>query len=422
MLRIIREEDEMQAFQYRDEDIDARRKALRKAVDEHARMEMEMVKDLVIVDSVLYKRSNDKLCYVVPKCMRKSLVVRFHDYSGHQGLELMSRKYYFRVYRTPQERKTGATDADHHPPGVRRRRQGAASTPTDLAIPRGPETAELLASRADALTITGAERPCLDAADNCVTYGTQRIFSTVWRLTRLDTSPPPRTPLPPALPRLGPSSLQSAITRSADITATNEIEQFSEKNEQYDPNHENRHVDTIKTILDKQQKMKARYDSNRDLKLNFAVRDLVFLKVNPLTGHWRLNKAAVQESRSIGRDGNCNRESENRVDQRFGWIQDSGGSEIRVDPRFGRVRESGGSENRAGPRFGWIRDSGGSENRVDPRFGRVQDSDGSEIRAGPRFGWIRDSGGSENRVDPRIGRVQDSGGSEIRAGPRIGWI
>uniref|UniRef100_A0ABD2W9U9 Integrase zinc-binding domain-containing protein n=1 Tax=Trichogramma kaykai TaxID=54128 RepID=A0ABD2W9U9_9HYME len=99
MLRIIREEDEMQAFQYRDEDIDARRKALRKAVDEHARMEMEMVKDLVIVDSVLYKRSNDKLCYVVPKCMRKSLVVRFHDYSGHQGLELMSRKYYFRGMR-----------------------------------------------------------------------------------------------------------------------------------------------------------------------------------------------------------------------------------------------------------------------------------------------------------------------------------
>uniref|UniRef100_A0ABD2W2A5 Uncharacterized protein n=1 Tax=Trichogramma kaykai TaxID=54128 RepID=A0ABD2W2A5_9HYME len=40
----------------------------------------------------------------------------------------------------------------------------------------------------------------------------------VWRLIRLDTPPPPRTP------RLGPSSLQSAIKRSADTTAANEIE------------------------------------------------------------------------------------------------------------------------------------------------------------------------------------------------------
>ncbi|KAL7304381.1 hypothetical protein TKK_0003180 [Trichogramma kaykai] len=100
---IIREEDEMRAFQYRDEDIDARRKSLRKAVDERTRIEKEMIKDLVIVDGVLYKRSNGKLCYVVPKCMRKSLAVRFHDYSGHQGLErtleLMARKYYFRGMR-----------------------------------------------------------------------------------------------------------------------------------------------------------------------------------------------------------------------------------------------------------------------------------------------------------------------------------
>ncbi|KAL7304382.1 hypothetical protein TKK_0003181 [Trichogramma kaykai] len=59
------------------------------------------------------------------------------------------------------------------------------------------------------------------------------------------------------------------------------LREFFEQSEQYNPNHENRHVETIKTILDAQQKMKARYDSNRDLKSNFAVGDLVFFKVNP---------------------------------------------------------------------------------------------------------------------------------------------
>ncbi|CAB0041770.1 unnamed protein product [Trichogramma brassicae] len=79
--------------------------------------------------------------------------------------------------RTLRGRKTGAAAIDHHLPGVRRRRQGAASTPADPVTSRGPETAELAASRADAPTITGAECSCLDAADNCaVEWSEKHMF------------------------------------------------------------------------------------------------------------------------------------------------------------------------------------------------------------------------------------------------------
>ncbi|CAB0037714.1 unnamed protein product [Trichogramma brassicae] len=100
---IFRESDEIIAFQYKDEEIAARRDILAKPRNERSRIEKEMVKDLVVTDGILYKNHNEKLCYVVPRSMRKSLVVRFHDYNGHQGvertLELMSRKYYFRGMR-----------------------------------------------------------------------------------------------------------------------------------------------------------------------------------------------------------------------------------------------------------------------------------------------------------------------------------
>ncbi|KAL7296474.1 hypothetical protein TKK_0010479 [Trichogramma kaykai] len=82
---IIRESDEILTFQYKDEEIAARRDILTKPRNERSRMEKEMVKVLVITDGILYKNHNEKLCYFVPRSMRKSLVVRFHDYGGHQG-------------------------------------------------------------------------------------------------------------------------------------------------------------------------------------------------------------------------------------------------------------------------------------------------------------------------------------------------
>ncbi|KAL7288848.1 hypothetical protein TKK_0016820 [Trichogramma kaykai] len=80
-------------------------------------------------------------------------------------------------------------------------------------------------SIADTPTITGAERPCLDAADNCAAYGTQRISSTGVAIDTPGHAASTADSAPrPALPRLGPSSLQSAIKWSADTTAANEIE------------------------------------------------------------------------------------------------------------------------------------------------------------------------------------------------------
>ncbi|CAB0041872.1 unnamed protein product [Trichogramma brassicae] len=96
---IIDDNQEILAFQFRDEEIEAKRKILNKPASQRSRDEKESVKDFEISSGVLYKRIGDKLRYVVPKCMRKSLAVRYHDYGGHQGVartfELMSRRYYF---------------------------------------------------------------------------------------------------------------------------------------------------------------------------------------------------------------------------------------------------------------------------------------------------------------------------------------
>ncbi|CAB0034808.1 unnamed protein product, partial [Trichogramma brassicae] len=97
---IIDDNQEILAFQFRDEEIEAKRKILNKPASQRSRRdEKESVKDFEISSGVLYKRIGDKLRYVVPKCMRKSLAVRYHDYGGHQGVartfELMSRRYYF---------------------------------------------------------------------------------------------------------------------------------------------------------------------------------------------------------------------------------------------------------------------------------------------------------------------------------------
>uniref|UniRef100_A0ABD2W148 DDE Tnp4 domain-containing protein n=1 Tax=Trichogramma kaykai TaxID=54128 RepID=A0ABD2W148_9HYME len=68
----------------------------------------------------------------------------------------------------------------------------------------------------------------------------------LWRLTSVGTPPPPRTP------RLGPSSLQSAITRSGDTTAANEIER-AQRSDDLLANAESwsqyKHHKTIKVLI-----------------------------------------------------------------------------------------------------------------------------------------------------------------------------
>lgn len=99
VFNIIEESEEVLAFQFNDEELKQKQSILKKPARERTRIEKDLVKDFQLVNGILYKKSNENLCYVVPKGMRKSLVVRYHDLNGHQGVErtfeLMSRKYYF---------------------------------------------------------------------------------------------------------------------------------------------------------------------------------------------------------------------------------------------------------------------------------------------------------------------------------------
>ena len=57
------------------------------------------VRDFKLKNGILYKCWNDKLLYVVPNTMRKSLLVRFHDGNGHPAIDrtlsLILQRYYF---------------------------------------------------------------------------------------------------------------------------------------------------------------------------------------------------------------------------------------------------------------------------------------------------------------------------------------
>ena len=76
-------EDELLIFQRSDNDISNIIKILQKKVAERNKIEKSLIKNYVLRDGILYKQimRDNKVCelYVVPKAMRKSIVIRYHD-------------------------------------------------------------------------------------------------------------------------------------------------------------------------------------------------------------------------------------------------------------------------------------------------------------------------------------------------------
>lgn len=93
------EEDLVQMHQSSDERIRVKKEILAKPADQRTRDERGHVKGYELHDGVVYKRNGDRLLFVVPNTMRKSLVIKFHDLKSHQGAErVLSRileHYYF---------------------------------------------------------------------------------------------------------------------------------------------------------------------------------------------------------------------------------------------------------------------------------------------------------------------------------------
>lgn len=46
-----------------------------------------LVKDYKISGGILYRNVNNRLLFVVPKAMRKGIVITAHDFGGHFSLE-----------------------------------------------------------------------------------------------------------------------------------------------------------------------------------------------------------------------------------------------------------------------------------------------------------------------------------------------
>lgn len=95
-------EDEIMMYQRCDELIDRKIKILEKDEKTRTRQEKGEVIDYILRDGMLFKkdlRDNDKELYVVPRPMRKALVIKNHDLSSHFGVERtvarIGEHYYF---------------------------------------------------------------------------------------------------------------------------------------------------------------------------------------------------------------------------------------------------------------------------------------------------------------------------------------
>ena len=99
VFNVISEDDEILSYQYLDEELSKKKEILAKQDNKRTAREKGEVENYVCKNNILFKKLGKRELYVVPKTMRKSLVVRFHDLNGHPGvertLEIMSRKYYF---------------------------------------------------------------------------------------------------------------------------------------------------------------------------------------------------------------------------------------------------------------------------------------------------------------------------------------
>lgn len=103
VMRIETTEDEILMFQRSDPDLSEKIDILNKSADERTAREKEKVKDYRLKDGLLYKseeRDGQQFdLYVIPKAMRKAMVLKYHGLSHHFGVEKtvtrMKQHYYF---------------------------------------------------------------------------------------------------------------------------------------------------------------------------------------------------------------------------------------------------------------------------------------------------------------------------------------
>lgn len=93
---LVNEFDEIVMQQTADADIKRKHDLLIK--DPHGKIKSE-VQDYELVNGIIYKKRGDRLLFVVPRSMRKSLAARYHDLKGHPGLDrasaMLLERYYF---------------------------------------------------------------------------------------------------------------------------------------------------------------------------------------------------------------------------------------------------------------------------------------------------------------------------------------
>ncbi|XP_046142516.1 uncharacterized protein LOC123987989 [Osmia bicornis bicornis] len=91
IFQIVTNEDEVLVFQRSDSDILRLVKILQKQETDRNNHERQLVKTFVLRDGLLYKKivvdNVERELFVVPKTMRKSIVIRYHDLTSHFGVD-----------------------------------------------------------------------------------------------------------------------------------------------------------------------------------------------------------------------------------------------------------------------------------------------------------------------------------------------
>uniref|UniRef100_A0ABD2W8I8 RNA-directed DNA polymerase n=1 Tax=Trichogramma kaykai TaxID=54128 RepID=A0ABD2W8I8_9HYME len=103
ILNIDIKENEILLFQRSDESVSAIIDLLKKDVNMLSNNEQKLLKDYALRDGILYKKliRNDAILerFVVPKAMRKSLIIKYHNCKGHVGVnktaDMIEKYYYF---------------------------------------------------------------------------------------------------------------------------------------------------------------------------------------------------------------------------------------------------------------------------------------------------------------------------------------
>ena len=109
-------EDEILLYQYIDKDLEKKIEILKKPAKSRKKFEISLIKDYKLIDNILFKtvRVGNKVrdLYVIPKPMRKSIVIKNHDLCGHGGVDRTVSRilqyYYFPGMRQYIKRHVGS--------------------------------------------------------------------------------------------------------------------------------------------------------------------------------------------------------------------------------------------------------------------------------------------------------------------------